>query len=220
MLDTNLLRKQLDDVVARLATRPFAFPVEEFNALEAERKSIQKETEDLQALRNGLSKQIGAAKKAGEDASELMAQAAAIPTKLAELEEKLGAVRAKLDDMLMRVPNLPHASVPVGKDENDNPEVRRWGTPREFDFEVKDHVDVGAPIGMDFDTAAKESGSRFCFMRGQVARLHRALAQFMLDTHTSEHGYIECYTPYIVTADTMRGTGQLPKFEEDLFAAK
>ncbi|MBR5458198.1 MAG: serine--tRNA ligase, partial [Burkholderiaceae bacterium] len=184
MLDTNLLRKQLDDVVARLATRPFAFPVEEFNALEAERKSIQKETEDLQALRNGLSKQIGAAKKAGEDASELMAQAAAIPTKLAELEEKLGAVRAKLDDMLMRVPNLPHASVPVGKDENDNPEVRRWGTPREFDFEVKDHVDVGAPIGMDFDTAAKESGSRFCFMRGQVARLHRALAQFMLDTHT------------------------------------
>jgi seryl-tRNA synthetase len=122
--------------------------------------------------------------------------------------------------MLMRVPNLPHASVPVGKDENDNPEVRRWGTPREFDFEVKDHVDVGAPIGMDFDTAAKESGSRFCFMRGQVARLHRALAQFMLDTHTSEHGYVECYTPYIVTADTMRGTGQLPKFEEDLFAAK
>ena len=220
MLDTNLLRKQLDDVVARLATRPFAFPVEEFNSLEAERKSIQKETEDLQALRNGLSKQIGAAKKAGEDASELMAQAAAIPTKLAELEEKLGAVRAKLDDMLMRVPNLPHASVPVGKDENDNPEVRRWGTPREFDFEVKDHVDVGAPIGMDFDTAAKESGSRFCFMRGQVARLHRALAQFMLDTHTSEHGYIECYKPYIVTADTMRGTGQLPKFEEDLFAAK
>lgn len=220
MLDTNLLRKQLDDVVARLATRPFAFPVEEFNALEAERKSIQKETEDLQALRNGLSKQIGAAKKAGGDASELMAQAAAIPTKLAELEEKLGAVRAKLEDMLMRVPNLPHASVPVGKDENDNPEVRRWGTPREFDFEVKDHVDVGAPIGMDFDTAAKESGSRFCFMRGQVARLHRALAQFMLDTHTSEHGYVECYTPYIVTADTMRGTGQLPKFEEDLFAAK
>lgn len=220
MLDTNLLRKQLDDVVARLATRPFVFPVEEFNALEAERKSIQKETEDLQALRNGLSKQIGAAKKAGGDASELMAQAAAIPTKLAELEEKLGAVRAKLEDMLMRVPNLPHASVPVGKDENDNPEVRRWGTPREFDFEVKDHVDVGAPIGMDFDTAAKESGSRFCFMRGQVARLHRALAQFMLDTHTSEHGYVECYTPYIVTADTMRGTGQLPKFEEDLFAAK
>ena len=220
MLDTNLLRKQLDDVVARLATRPFAFPVEKFNELEAQRKTIQLQTQELQSSRNSLSKQIGQIKKAGGDASEVMAQAAAIPEKLTQLEAQLDQVRHELDEMLMAIPNLPHESVPVGKDERDNPEVRRWGTPREFDFEVKDHVDVGAPLGMDFETAAKESGSRFCFMRGQVARLHRALAQFMLDTHTQENGYVECYTPYIVTADTMRGTGQLPKFEEDLFAAK
>ncbi len=220
MLDTNLLRKQLDDVVARLATRPFEFPVREFNALENDRKAVQKQTEELQALRNTLSKQIGAAKKAGGEAADLMAEAAAIPEKLSELEERLAQIRRNLDELLMSVPNLPHESVPVGRDERDNPEVRRWGTPREFDFPIKDHVDVGMPLGMDFETAAKESGSRFCFMRGQVARLHRALAQFMLDTHTRENGYVECYTPYIVSADTMRGTGQLPKFEEDLFAAK
>lgn len=220
MLDTNLLRKQLDDVVARLATRPFEFPVREFNALENDRKAVQKQTEELQALRNTLSKQIGAAKKAGGDAADLMAEAAAIPEKLSELEERLTQIRQDLEELLMSVPNLPHESVPVGRDERDNPEVRRWGTPREFDFPIKDHVDVGMPLGMDFETAAKESGSRFCFMRGQVARLHRALAQFMLDTHTRENGYVECYTPYIVSANTMRGTGQLPKFEEDLFAAK
>ena len=149
-----------------------------------------------------------------------MAEAAAIPEKLAELEQQLGLIRDRLNELLMSIPNLPHESVPVGRDENDNVEQRRWGTPRQFDFEVKDHVDVGAPLGLDFDTASKISGARFCFMKGQVARLHRALAQFMLDTHVSEHGYTECYTPYIVSADSMRGTGQLPKFEEDLFAAK
>ncbi len=220
MLDINLLRKQLDDVVARLATRPFEFPVKEFNALENDRKEVQKQTEALQALRNSLAKQIGTIKKSGGDASELMAEAAAIPEKLVDLEARLADIRNDLEELMMSVPNLPTESVPVGKDERDNPEVRRWGTPRTFDFEVKDHVDIGMPLGLDFETAAKESGSRFCFMRGQVARLHRALAQFMLDTHTSEHGYTECYTPYIVSAETMRGTGQLPKFEEDLFAAK
>ncbi len=220
MLDINMLRKQLPEVIARLATRPFAFPEKEFNALENERKEVQTKTEELQKLRNQLSKQIGMAKKSGGDAADLMAEAAAIPEKLAELEQQLSSVRERLNDLLMSIPNLPHESVPVGRDERDNVEQRRWGTPRVFDFPVKDHVDVGAPLGMDFDVAAKLSGSRFCFMKGQVARLHRALAQFMLDLHTQEHGYQECYTPYIVTADTMRGTGQLPKFEEDLFAAK
>lgn len=220
MLDQNLLRKDLPSVVARLATRGFVFPEAEFNALEEARKAVQVETEALQARRNALSKQIGMAKKSGEDASALMQEAAEIPEKLSQLEKQLNDILAKLNNVLLRIPNLPHESVPVGKDESENVEVRRWGTPRTFDFDIKDHVDVGAPLGMDFDTAAKESGARFCFMRGQIARLHRALAQFMLHAHTTEHGYIECYTPYIVTASTMQGTGQLPKFEEDLFAAK
>ena len=210
MLDINMLRKQLPDVVARLATRPFVFPEKEFNELENERKAVQTQTEELQAKRNQLSKEIGIAKKQGGDASALMAEAAAIP------EE----IKHNLTEMLMAIPNLPHESVPTGRDERDNVEQRRWGTPRTFDFPIKDHVDVGAPLGMDFDTAAKLSGTRFCFMKGQVARLHRALAQFMLDVHTRDHGYTECYTPYIVTGETLRGTGQLPKFEEDLFAAK
>ncbi len=220
MLDINLLRKQLPDVVARLAARHFAFPEKEFNALENERKAVQTQTEELQAQRNQLSKEIGIAKKQGQDAAKLMADAAAIPEKLAELSAKLDSIKSELTELLMRVPNLPHESVPEGRDERDNVEMRRWGTPRTFDFPVKDHVDVGAPLGMDFDTAAKLSGTRFCFMKGQVAHLHRALAQFMLDVHTRDHGYTECYTPYIVTGNTMRGTGQLPKFEEDLFAAK
>ena len=220
MLDLTMLRKQLPEVVARLATRNFAFPEKEFNELEAARKSVQTKTEELQNKRNSLSKQIGMAKKKGEDASALMAEAAKIPEDLSKLEAELSDIRTRLNDLLLRIPNLPHESVPVGKDETENVEVRRWGTPRVFDFEIKDHVDVGARLGLDFDTAAKESGARFAFMRGQVARLHRALAQFMLDTHTRENGYIECYTPYIVTASTMQGTGQLPKFEEDLFAAK
>ncbi len=220
MLDINMLRKQLPDVVARLAARHFAFPEKEFNALENERKAVQTQTEELQAQRNQLSKEIGIAKKQGLDASKLMADAAAIPEKLAELSAKLDMIKNELTELLMRVPNLPHESVPEGRDERDNVEMRRWGTPRTFDFPVKDHVDVGAPLGMDFDTAAKLSGTRFCFMKGQIAHLHRALAQFMLDVHTRDHGYTECYTPYIVTGNTMRGTGQLPKFEEDLFAAK
>lgn len=220
MLDVTMLRKQLPEVVARLAARGFQFPEEEFNRLEAERKSVQTRTEELQAQRNTLSKQIGMAKKAGEDASALMAEAARIPEELADLEKELDRIRTDLENLLLRIPNIPHESVPVGRDETENVEVRRWGTPRTFDFEVKDHVDVGAPLGLDFDTAAKLSGARFAFMRGQVARLHRALAQFMLDTHTTENGYTECYTPYVVTASSLRGTGQLPKFEEDLFAAK
>ncbi len=220
MLDTNLLRKQLDATVARLATRPYAFPIEAFNLLEAERKSVQTRTEELQARRNALSKQVGQAKAKGEDASSLMAEAAALPDQLKLLEEQLAGIRGRLDALMLDVPNLPHESVPVGKDENDNLEQRRWGTPRTFDFEVKDHVDLGAPLGLDFDTGAKLAGARFAFMRGPVARLHRALAQFMLDVQTLEHGYTECYTPYIVNAETLLGTGQLPKFGQDLFAAK
>lgn len=220
MLDITLLRKNLSEVAARLKTRNFVFPEAEFNELEARRKSVQTQTEELQAERNAVSKEIGRLKKAGEDASEAMKKAAEIPARLSALESELDEIRTKLNAMLLRIPNLPHASTPIGKDETENVEVRRWGTPRVFDFPVKDHVDVGAPLGLDFDTAAKLSGSRFAFMRGAVAHLHRAIAQFMLDTHTREHGYEECYTPYIVTASTMQGTGQLPKFEEDLFAAK
>ncbi len=220
MLDLTMLRKQLPEVIARLAGRGFEFPEATFNELEAARKAVQTQTEELQARRNALSKQIGMAKRNGEDAADLMAEAAELPAKLSGLEKELDGIRTRLDDLLLRIPNLPATDVPVGKDESENVEVRRWGTPRTFDFEVKDHVDVGEAMGLDFDTAAKESGSRFAFMRGQVARLHRALAQFMLDTHTTENGYTECYTPYIVTASTMQGTGQLPKFEEDLFAVK
>lgn len=220
MLDVTMLRKNLPEVVARLKTRNFDFPVDAFNELEERRKSVQKKTEELQARRNSLSKDIGMMKKNGEDASELLAQAAAIPGELKALEDELEEIREKLHDLMLRVPNLPSPTTPIGKDETENVEVRRWGTPRTFDFPVKDHVDVGAPLGLDFDTAAKLSGARFAFMRGEVAHLHRALAQFMLDVHTREQGYTECYTPYIVTASTMTGTGQLPKFEEDLFAAK
>lgn len=220
MLDLTMLRKQLPEVVARLKTRGFDFPEQEFNELEAARKDVQKKTEELQNKRNTLSKQIGMAKRSGEDATALMEEAGKIPAELTGLEKELDDIRARLTDMMLRIPNLPHESCPIGKDETENVEVRRWGTPRTFDFEVKDHVDIGAVLGMDFDTAGKLSGSRFCFMRGQIARMHRALAQFMLDTHTRENGYIECYTPYVVTASTMQGTGQLPKFKDDLFAAK
>ncbi|MEG1970064.1 MAG: serine--tRNA ligase [Burkholderiaceae bacterium] len=220
MLDITLLRKQLDATVARLATRPYAFPIEAFNLLEAERKVVQTRTEELQARRNALSKQVGQAKAKGEDVSGLMVEAAGIPDELKLLEDQLAGIRGRLDALLLDLPNLPHESVPVGKDEHDNLEQRRWGTPRVFDFEVKDHVDLGAPLGLDFDTGAKLAGARFAFMRGPVARLHRALAQFMLDVQTLEHGYTECYTPYIVNAETLLGTGQLPKFEQDLFAAK
>ncbi|HEY0845321.1 MAG TPA: serine--tRNA ligase [Noviherbaspirillum sp.] len=220
MIDIQLLRKDIDSVAARLAARKFQLDVAAFNALEAERKQIQTRTEELQGKRNTLSKQIGMLKGKGEDTSAVMAEVAGIGDELKASAERLDVIQAKLSDFMLSVPNLPHESVPVGQDETANVEVRKVGTPRSFDFEVKDHVDVGATLGLDFDTAAKLTGSRFAVMKGGIARLHRALAQFMLDTHTGEHGYTECYTPYIVNADSLRGTGQLPKFEADLFAAK
>lgn len=220
MLDINLLRKDLAHVVARLEARktPQAFlDVARFQSLEAERKAIQTRTEELQAQRNSLSKQIGQLKGKGGDTGALMAQVAGIGDELKTSAERLEAIQADLAEMLMAVPNLPHESVPVGADESGNVEVRRWGTPRSFDFAPRDHVDLGGPLGLDFDTGAKLSGSRFTFLRGPAARLHRALAQFMLDTQTQEHGYTECYTPYIVNREILEGTGQLPKFKEDMF---
>ncbi|MFY7866005.1 serine--tRNA ligase [Roseateles sp.] len=220
MLDITLLRKDLDAVVARLNTRknPQAFlDVERYSALENERKGVQMRTEELQSRRNSLSKQIGMLKGKGEDASAVMAEVGGIGDELKAAAERLEAIQVELSSMLMSVPNLPDESVPVGSDESGNVEVRRWGTPRSFDFEVRDHVDVGAALGLDFETGAKLSGSRFSFLKGKVARLHRALAQFMLDTQTEEHGYTECYTPYIVNREVLEGTGQLPKFKEDMF---
>jgi seryl-tRNA synthetase len=220
MIDIQLLRKDIDKVAARLAARKFQLDVAAFNALEAERKQIQTRTEELQGKRNALSKQIGMLKGKGEDTSAVMAEVAGIGDELKASAERLDEVQARMSEFMLAIPNLPHESVPVGQDESGNVEVRKVGTPRAFDFEVKDHVDVGAALGLDFDTAAKLTGSRFAVMKGGIARLHRALAQFMLDTHTVEHGYTECYTPYIVNADSLRGTGQLPKFEADLFAAR
>jgi seryl-tRNA synthetase len=220
MIDIQLLRKDIDSVAARLAARKFQLDVAAFNALEAERKQIQTRTEELQGKRNALSKQIGMLKGKGEDVSSLMAQVNGIADELHLASVRLDVVKATLEVDLMRIPNLPHESVPAGQDESANVEVRKVGTPRAFDFDVKDHVDVGAALGLDFDVATKLTGSRFAVMKGGIARLHRALAQFMLDTHTGEHGYTECYTPYMVNADSLRGTGQLPKFEADLFAAK
>ncbi len=218
MLDIQSLRKDLNAVTARLAARGFAFDSAAFQTLEAERKSVQTRTEELQARRNQLSKAIGQARGKGEDASGLMAEANAIPEELSRNEALLTEVQGRMNAMLLSVPNTPHESVPVGKDETGNVEVRRVGTPRSFDFTARDHVDVGTSLGgLDFDTAVKISGARFTLMKGQVARLHRALAQFMLDIHTTEHGYTEVYAPYIVNADSMKGTGQLPKFEQDLF---
>jgi seryl-tRNA synthetase len=227
MLDILLLRKDLDAAVARLETRkkPQAFlNVEKFRALETERKTLQTRTEELQSQRNSLSKQIGMLKAKGESTDQVMAGVASIKTELDASALRLEALQAELQDMLLAVPNLPHESVPVGADEHGNLEVRKWSVdgkgPKTFDFEVRDHVDIGEKLGLDFDIGIKLSGARFTFMRGQIARMHRALAQFMLDTQTQQHGYTECYTPYIVNADTLRGTGQLPKFEGDLFAAK
>jgi seryl-tRNA synthetase len=220
MLDITLLRKDLDSVVARLNQRksPQAFlDVERFSALEHERKGLQIRTEELQSQRNSQSKRIGQMKGKGEDTSALMAEVAGIGHELKLGAERLDAIQVELNTMLMSVPNLPHESVPVGADESGNVEVRRWGSPKAYDFEVRDHVDLGAPLGLDFETGAKLSGSRFTFMRGPVARLHRAIAQFMLDTQTDVHGYTECYTPYIVNHEVLEGTGQLPKFKEDMF---
>ena len=227
MLDPLLLRKDLGAVLARLNTRKNPQPFLDqaaFTALEAERKTIQTRTEELQAQRNSASKQIGQRKAKGEGADDLMAQVAAIKDELDASAARLDAIQAELHGLLMAVPNLPHDSVPVGADESANHEVRRWAphglAPRAFDFPVKDHVELGEPLGLDFETGAKLAGTRFTFLRGPIARLHRALAQFMLDVQTQQHGYTECYTPYIVNAETLRGTGQLPKFEADLFAAR
>jgi seryl-tRNA synthetase len=223
MLDITLLRKDLASVVARLETRkkPQTFlDVAAFTALEAERKAIQTRTEELQSQRNQLSKQIGQRKSKGESVDEVMAQVAALKDELDRSAARLEQIQPELQALLLAVPNLPHESVPVGADEHANREVRRWGAPPQFAFAPRDHVDVGTPLGLDFETGVKLSGSRFTVMKGQIARLHRALAQFMLDVQTQQHGYTECYTPYIVNAASMQGTGQLPKFEADLFAVK
>ncbi|MGB6054578.1 MAG: serine--tRNA ligase [Burkholderiaceae bacterium] len=220
MIDIQLLRKDLDAVAARLATRGFVLDSAAFAALEAQRKQIQTRTEELQSRRNSLSKQVGVLKGKDEDASAVLAEVAGIGDELKASAATLDQVQAALNDFMLALPNLPHESVPVGANESANVEVRKVGTPRSFDFEVRDHVDVGAPLGLDFDTAAKLTGARFAVMKGGIARLHRALAQFMLDTHTGEHGYTECYTPYIVNADSLRGTGQLPKFADDLFSVQ
>ncbi|MDA8444817.1 serine--tRNA ligase [Paracidovorax valerianellae] len=223
MLDILLLRKDLDSAIARLETRkkPQAFlDVEAFQSLESERKTLQTRTEELQARRNTLSKQIGQLKAKGENADAVMAEVGSLKSELETSAARLEQLQGELHALLLAVPNLPHESVPVGADEAGNVEVRRWGTPRAFDFAAKDHVDVGTPLGLDFDMGVKLSGSRFTVMKGSIARLHRALAQFMIDIQTEEHGYTECYVPYAVNADSLRGTGQLPKFEGDLFAAK
>ena len=217
MLDIQLLRSDLAGVAKRLADRGFAFPATEFEKLESSRKAVQTETQDLQAQRNQLSRQVGQLKGKGEDASKLIAQVNAQADRLKALEQTLDKLQKDMEDFLLGVPNVPHPSVPAGKSADDNPEARKVGTPRNFDFTVKDHVDVGTPLGLDFEMATKISGARFVLMKGQVARLHRALTQFMLDLHTREHGYTEVYAPYLVNAESMRGTGQLPKFEEDLF---
>jgi seryl-tRNA synthetase len=223
MLDVNLLRKDLPTVIARLEARKSPQPyldVEAFRQLEAERKTIQTRTEELQAKRNQLSRQIGQLKAKGESADAVMAEVAQIKTELDQSAARLDQIQPEMQALLLSVPNLPHESVPVGADESANVEVRRWGTPRRFEFTVKDHVDIGEPLGLDFGTGVKLAGARFTVMKGQIARLHRALAQFMLDVQTQEHGYTECYTPYIANEATLRGTGQLPKFEGDLFAVR
>ena len=220
MIDINLLRRDLDGVLAKLETRKSPQPFldrDEYVALESERKRIQTRTEELQAQRNSLSKQIGQLKGKGQDVSEVMAQVGGIADELAASAARNDTLQSALNALLMGLPNLPHDSVPTGADEHANVEVRRWGSPRRFDFAVQDHVDLGAPLGLDFDTGTKLSGSRFAFLRGPVARLHRALAQFMLDVQTEEHGYTECYTPYIVNREVLEGTGQLPKFKDDMF---
>jgi seryl-tRNA synthetase len=220
MIDIQLLRNDLDDVVTRLKTRGYQLDGAAFVELEAERKQIQVRTQELQAKRNTVSKEIGIAKSRGEDASATLREVAGIGDELTSLERNLEAVQQRVRDWLLAMPNLPHASVPVGVSEADNAEVRRWGSPKTFDFAPRDHVDIGTAVGgLDFDVSAKISGARFYALRGAVARLHRALVQLMLDTHTTEHGYAECYVPYLVNADALVGTGQLPKFEEDLFWA-
>lgn len=221
MLEIQQLRNDLNTVTEALAKRGYTFPVSAFNALEAERKTIQTKTQDLQAQRNAASKKIGHAKSKGEDVTAIMAEVAQFGDELKQAEIQLEQVQQQLQKILLEIPNLPHTSVPQGKDETANVQIRDWGTPRTFAFAVKDHVTIGEALGLlDFETAAKLSGARFSVMKGGLARLHRALAQFMLDTHTQQHGYVETYAPYLVNADSLRGTGQLPKFAEDLFAVR
>jgi seryl-tRNA synthetase len=220
MLDINLLRRDLDGVVAKLQTRKTPQPFldrERFAALEAERKTIQVRTEELQARRNALSKQIGQIKAKGGDVAAVMAEVGSLGDELAATAARNEVLQAEIAEIMMGLPNLPHDSVPLGTDERANVEVRRWGTPRRFDFTPRDHADIGPALGIDFDTGARLSGARFTFLRGPAARLHRALAQFMLDVQTEEHGYTECYTPYIVNREILEGTGQLPKFKDDMF---
>lgn len=219
MLDIQLLRQDLNNIAQKLLNRGFKLDTETFQSLEQQRKQLQLRTEELQAQRNNLSKQIGGLKAQGQhdQANEIMAEVAKIKIELEDTEQKYQSIQTQINEMLLNIPNLPHVDVPVGKDENDNIEIRRVGTPREFDFPIKDHVDLGEPLGLDFKTASELSGARFSVMRGPIARLHRALAQFMLDTHTQQHGYIEHYTPYIVNPEILLGTGQLPKFAEDMY---
>jgi seryl-tRNA synthetase len=221
MLDPKLIRNDLEQTASRLASRGFVLDVERIGALESERKRIQVETQELQQERNARSKSIGRAKAAGEDVAQPLADVANLGDRLKAAEATLAEVQTALDELLMGVPNLPHESVPVGRSEEDNVEVRRWGEPPSFDFTPRDHVDLGALSGqLDFEAAAKLTGSRFVVITGPLARLHRALIQLMLDLHTRQHGYVETYVPYMVNADSLRGTGQLPKFEADLFALR
>jgi seryl-tRNA synthetase len=218
MLDPKLIRTELDHVAQQLARRGHTLDVDAIAALEEERKTIQVETQELQSQKNKNAKAIGQAKTKGEDVQPLLDAVADLGDKLKTAEQRLNDVQSRLNEILLGIPNLPHADVPDGNDENDNREERRWGEPPVFNFEVKDHVDLGESLGqLNFETAAKIAGSRFSVMNGAIARLHRALAQFMLDTHTRDHGYTEVYVPYLVNSDSLQGTGQLPKFEEDLF---
>ncbi|MBI1421824.1 MAG: serine--tRNA ligase [Gammaproteobacteria bacterium] len=218
MLDPKYLRQDLAQTAQLLQRRGYVLDVDRIAQLEEQRKQVQVKTQELQSERNSKSKKIGQAKAKGEDIQPLLDEVAHLGDALKAAEEELAAVQAQLDDVLMTIPNIPHESVPIGKDENDNVEIRQWGEPKQPAFSVKDHVELGELLGqLDFETASKITGSRFAVMSGQLARLHRALIQFMLDLHTSEHGYTETYVPYMVNADSLRGTGQLPKFEEDLF---
>ena len=219
MLDPQLLRSDIDSVARRLAARSFSLDVPGFRAIEEERKAVQTRTQDLQAARNQFAKRIGQAKAKGENVAELMAESGLANAELADLETRLGAVQQRLQDFMLEVPNVPHESVPAGRSSDDNVELRKVGAPRAFGFAPRDHVDLGAGLGLlDFDAATKIAGARFALMKGSLARLHRAIAQLMLDVHTQEHGYTEVYAPYLVNAESLRGTGQLPKFEADLFA--
>jgi len=218
MLDPQLLRNNLEETAALLKRRGYDLDTKQFSVLEEQRKKVQVESQSLQAERNKKSKNIGKAKASGEDIRPLLDEVSSLGAKLEEAEKALAVVQEEINTILMGLPNIPDASVPDGKSEDDNAEIRKWGEPKKFDFEVKDHVDLGEGLGqIDFETASKITGSRFAVMNGPVANMHRALIQFMLDTHSTEHGYTETYVPYIVNSDSLRGTGQLPKFEEDLF---